>query len=165
MIRTRERYKIFLDSESNFKILSISNIIDENKYYAFLQDKKNQSNLTQFLFTSKLTINLLLEILKLSDIDITRIRLFDDDDETAHTVLDIFKDYKNKKIDEKVVHNNLDYLDDDYSIDIRSFRLFSNNNHGMLQVYVNGIFETMDSNYWNNILLKALETVWNEENI
>jgi hypothetical protein len=40
MFKKRERYKIFLDSKSNFKILPITNIFDENKYYAFLQDKK-----------------------------------------------------------------------------------------------------------------------------
>ena len=165
MFKKRERYKIFLDSKSNFKILPITNIFDENKYYAFMQDKKNECNLTQFLLTSKLTINLLLEILRCPNIYISKIILFDEDIETTYKVLDMFEEYKKGKIDKKIIHSRLDYLDDDYSIDIRSFRLYSNNNHGMLQVYVNGIFETMDTDYWNDILLKTLETVWNEENI
>lgn len=164
MFKKRERYKIFLDSKSNFQILPITNIIDENKYYAFLQEEKTKYNLTQFLFTSKLTINLLLEILKYPNVFISKIKLFDDDLETTQEVLEIFTKYKNKEIDERAVHSRLDYFEDDYSIDIQSFVLFSNNN-GMLQVYVNGIFENMDGDYWNSILLNALETVWNEESI
>ena len=164
MFKKRERYKIFLDSKSNFKILPITNIFDENKYYAFLQEEKTKYNLTQFLFTSKLTINLLLEILKYPNVFISKIKLFDDDLETTQEVLEIFTKYKNKEIDERAVHSRLDYFEDDYSIDIQSFVLFSNNN-GMLQVYVNGIFENMDGDYWNSILLNALETVWNEESI
>lgn len=111
-----------------------------------------------------MTINLLLEILKYPNVFISKIKLFDDDLETTQEVLEIFTKYKNKEIDERSVHSRLDYFEDDYSIDIQSFVLFSNNN-GMLQVYVNGIFENMDGDYWNSILLNALETVWNEESI
>lgn len=157
----KKKYKIFIDSQSNFKVVLISDV-KETGYYTFLKDQKKDYGLTQFLLSSKLIINLLLQFLKDKSIEVQNINLYDEDDETTKKLLQLFDDYHKGLIDENYIHQRLDYLEDDYSIDIKSVKLISNKgNYGPLTLYVNGIFENMDD-HWNEVLIDNLEMVWNK---
>ena len=79
----------------------------------------------------------------------------------SEKIFEILNNYKNKNISENQLHNELDYLEDDYSIDIKKVKVISDvGNHGSLTFYVNGIFENMDPDYWNKLLISNLETAW-----
>ncbi|WP_300697176.1 hypothetical protein [uncultured Clostridium sp.] len=115
------------------------------------------------MFTSRLTINLLIQLLSENNIEITNIELYESDDDTSKRLKKIFNDFKEKRITEKEIHKLLDYLEDDYSIDIRNVKLRNViENYGPLNLFVNGIFENSSDSYWNDILLKALNTVWDK---
>lgn len=157
----RNRYKIFIDSDLKFHVIPITNV-SKFEYYSFLKKMKREG-LTQFLFTSRLTINLLIQLLSENNIEITNIELYDNDDDTSKRLKKIFNDFKEKRITEKEIHKLLDYLENDYSIDIKNVKLRNViENYGPLNLFVNGIFENSSDNYWNNTLLKALNTVWDK---
>ena len=90
-----------------------------------------------------------------------QIELYDKDENMSEKIFEILNNYKNKNISENQLHNELDYLEDDYSIDIKKVKVISDvGNHGSLTFYVNGIFENMDPDYWNKLLISNLETAW-----
>ena len=155
----RNRYKVFIDSSLKFHVVSINNIT-ELEYYSFLK-KMKEKGLTQFLFTSRLTISLLIQLLSKGHIEIVNIELYDEDNATSERLQKIFDDFKSKLINEEEVHKQLDYLEDDYSIDIKGVKLRNEiKNHCPLNLFVKGIIENVDV-YWNKIILEALNTVWN----
>lgn len=153
------RYKIFINPNLDFELVPINQVTDLD-YYAFLK-KEKEKDLTQFLFTSKLTINLLVQFMKEEFLRITQIELYDKDENMSEKIFEILNNYKNKNISENQLHNELDYLEDNYSIDIKKVKVISDvGNHGSLTFYVNGIFENMDPDYWNKLLISNLETAW-----
>lgn len=157
----RNRYKIFLTKKLELKIVSISSIT-ELQYYSFIKIQKEKHQFTQFLFTSKLFITLLIRLLKNKDLKISDMSFYDDEDvEIKKRVLSVFENYSLDNINEKEVHNQLNYLEDDYSIDISSVNITSKDGHGELKLYVNGIFEDRDT-FWNKVLIDNLNAVWNK---
>lgn len=155
---SRNKYKLFLDQNLELQIVPM-NDVDDMQYYHFLKEMKNRG-LTQFLFTSKLTINLLLQILQDNHIQVVNIKLYDEDEQTSKKIKKLFENYQNGDIDSEEVHSILEYLEDDYSIDIRSIKVQNlKDNHGSLELFVNGIFLNRDE-YWNNFLKNAVDIAW-----
>ena len=97
------RYKIFINPNLDFELVPINQVTDLD-YYAFLK-KEKEKDLTQFLFTSKLTINLLVQFMKEEFLRITQIELYDKDENMSEKIFEILNNYKNKNISENQLHN------------------------------------------------------------
>lgn len=151
----RTTYKIFKTKNKEIK----AEVFDTKKsYYKFVKEMKQQE-LTQFLLTSDLMIALIVQFILDSDKDLSGLTLYDDEDEYAKSKIEkVFRDFKEKKITETVLHGELKYIETEWSIDIMSATIGSES-YGEICFKSNGVFELFDKK-WLSQFITVLTKVW-----
>lgn len=152
----RHSFKLFRNSAREF----VAKPFDmADSYYTFLK-RMNGEGLTQFLLTSDTMINLLLSFLQSKNNYLAGITLYDDDDvEAKERITNLFKAYMDGLLTDDDIHSRLDYLESAFSIDLDAISI-RNNDHGVMTIRSNGVFDTYDV-AWVNIVLCELTKAWN----
>lgn len=130
-----------------------------SNYYHFL-DSENKKGFTQFLITTNLMINFIMEMIDNdSNIEISKIELYSEDNNFSEDIRKKFNLYKKGEIDKEIIYQYLKTIANNFSIDIVMVT-FKKINLGKCSIMSNGLIKLMDST-WITPVLSSMGKAWN----
>lgn len=148
-------YKLFVDNKGDITPFEFDL---KNSYYQFLKQKKDEGY-TQYLITSDLMLSIIMDFLKDKEYTLISVRLYDTDDkDTEEYIKNIFNDFSKDILNEKEIHEKLNYLESECSIDLTTITI-KNSDLGKIILRSNGVFNVGDDSL-KEILLNKIEEVW-----
>lgn len=148
-------YKLFVDNKGDIKSFKFDL---KDSYYPFLKQKKDEGY-TQYLITSDLMLSIIMDFLKDKKYTLISVELYDTDDkDTEEYIKNIFNDFSKDILNEKEIHEKLNYLESECSIDLTTVTI-KNSDLGKIILRSNGVFNVGDDSL-KEILLNKIKEVW-----
>ena len=148
-------YKLFVDNKEDIKSFEFDL---KDSYYPFLKQKKDEGY-KQYLITSDLMLSIIMDFLKDKKYTLISVELYDTDDkDTEEYIKNIFNDFSKDILNEKEIHEKLNYLESECSIDLTTITI-KNSDLGKIILRSNGVFNVGDD-FLKEILLNKIKEVW-----
>lgn len=153
-------YQLFLDPHNDITMLPNDKVLPQ-EYFGFLQEQKKQG-LYRFQFTSTMGRKSLLKFFTNYDAQVVSVKTFGDSYENLKIERKVKKVIKQLEsyINVDFFCYQLDNLEKQYLIDVKKIE-FLHKDLGTLTVSYDGIIKHNDQR-WNDILLKTLNSAWQE---